>query len=108
MHIKLLALTWAFLVSVVLCDGGIQSLFNVKTDSNTKGGCKSRFPTALNKLVSESKTLVASALKVFDDAQDSSAAEHDVAVRYLRTYFYVTTEASDTVNFNFVKSQLPA
>lgn len=66
----------------------IGSLFKVNLDNDEAGGCSER-STLLAQYLQESKDLATAGLQAITHAQDSSAAQHDVAKRYLRAYFGV-------------------
>jgi hypothetical protein len=86
-------------VPALSADSTIESLFTVKKDTDGLGGCASYLPDPLETYLSEAKDLVNAGLQVLADANNPSAAEYNVARRYLWTYFRATNdvEAMDLV-----------
>lgn len=78
----------------------VGSLLKVNLDNNIAGGCGTR-STLLAQYTQESKDLATAGLQAITHAQDSSAAQHDVAKRYLQAYFAV--RENDVTALAFVK-----
>ncbi|RHZ46088.1 uncharacterized protein CDV56_104539 [Aspergillus thermomutatus] len=89
MYIKSLSLFWLFSVPTLTVGSTISSLFVIRQGTDELGGCGSYLPT-LETWLSESKALVNSGLQALANAENPSAAEYDVARRYLWSYFRAT------------------
>ncbi|KAJ9194026.1 hypothetical protein DTO164E3_4709 [Paecilomyces variotii] len=87
MFFKSLIFFWLFSVPVLTVDSAISTLFVIRQDTDELGGCASYLPSPLETWLSESKALVNSGLQALADAQNPSAAEYNVARRYLLSYF---------------------
>jgi hypothetical protein len=101
MRLKLLYHFWLFFVPAI-AQSTIGSIFQIRADTDYEGGCKSQL-SLLDTWLSECKALVKAALQVFDDASSQSNPQYDIAMRYLTSYFYVTSNSEP--GFTLVKCQ---
>ncbi|KAL4862781.1 hypothetical protein BDV12DRAFT_206994 [Aspergillus spectabilis] len=101
MQLKSIVVSW--LLSAPYLAAGqttIGSLFRVNLDDDKAGGCAAR-SGLLSQYLQESKDLASAGLQAIQHAQDPSAAQHDVAKRYLQAYFAV--EENDATALAFAK-----
>ncbi|KAJ5776689.1 uncharacterized protein N7511_001700 [Penicillium nucicola] len=98
MHINFLALVWGYIIPIVLTLPSLDSLFQIKANTDSDGGFCSQLPDPLGKWLSESGTLVNAGLQALSGVKNPSASENKVAKDYLWSYFNMSPDDTDAMN----------